>query len=518
MSDRLRMTGLASGMDTQSIVEQLVEAQSYKKTNLKNEQTKLGWKQEAWKSLNSKIYSFYTNKLGEMRYDAFFNKKKASIVDSSIATVSADGAAVNGVQTLAVKSLAKSEYITGGKIEGSSSASAASQFLDAGETEKTFNIKVGSGDNVKNTEITITADMNMSKIASEFAKAGINASYDEKNQRFFLSAKESGLASKFTIEAKDESGNYTEAAANEDSFLNKLKLVGSDAKRIEASDAVIELNGAEFSSSSNNFNINGLSITAAKVSDYTEVDGEKIYTTTNVSTETDVDGIYDSIKDFLKEYNELVNEMSKLYNAESARDYKPLTDEEKESMSDEEVEKWETKIKDSLLRRDDNLRTALDTLRNGLADGVDIDGQKFTLSSFGIGTLSYFEAADNEKYALHIDGNKDDTNTASNTDLLRSAITDNLDQVRNFFKNLTGNVYKTMTKQMQTSEYRSVYSMYDDKALQKEYDKYTEDIKKEEERVSDYEDKWYDKFAAMESAMEKMNSKSNALAGLMGIS
>ena len=65
-------------------------------------------------------------------------------------------------------------------------------------------------------------------------------------------------------------------------------------------------------------------------------------------------------------------------------------------------------------------------------------------------------------------------------------------------------------------EYRSFQSLYDDKQLQKEYDNLSTKIKKEEEYLSDYEDKWYDKFAAMEKAMAKVNSKSDALSGLLG--
>ena len=57
MSNRMRMSGINSGMDTQSIVEQLVEVKSVKKEKLKKQQTKLEWKQDAWKSLNSKLFS-----------------------------------------------------------------------------------------------------------------------------------------------------------------------------------------------------------------------------------------------------------------------------------------------------------------------------------------------------------------------------------------------------------------------------------------------------------------------------
>ena len=60
---------------------------------------------------------------------------------------------------------------------------------------------------------------------------------------------------------------------------------------------------------------------------------------TGESVGTDAQGIYDKIKDFLTEYNNVINEMTRLYNAESAKDYEPLTDEEKEAMSEKEVEK-----------------------------------------------------------------------------------------------------------------------------------------------------------------------------------
>ena len=105
MSDRLRMTGINSGMDTQSIVEQLVTVRSKKKETMEKSKTKLEWKQDAWKTLNSKLYSLYNEQFGTLRLQGAFKAKKANIVDSSIAKVSADNSAVNGTQTLAVKQL-----------------------------------------------------------------------------------------------------------------------------------------------------------------------------------------------------------------------------------------------------------------------------------------------------------------------------------------------------------------------------------------------------------------------------
>ena len=61
----IRITGMNSGLDTEAIIQELTSAKSYKKTQLEKAQTKLGWKQEAWKTLNSKVYSFYTKTLDD---------------------------------------------------------------------------------------------------------------------------------------------------------------------------------------------------------------------------------------------------------------------------------------------------------------------------------------------------------------------------------------------------------------------------------------------------------------------
>ena len=87
MSDLLRMTGMYSGMDTESIVSQLVKTKSTKVTNLKNEQKKLEWKQTAWQDLNSKIYNMYSKTLSNLRLTSAYSKKSTVRSDSNKATV-----------------------------------------------------------------------------------------------------------------------------------------------------------------------------------------------------------------------------------------------------------------------------------------------------------------------------------------------------------------------------------------------------------------------------------------------
>ena len=579
MSNRMRMSGINSGMDTQSIVEQLVQAKSTKKEKIKKEQTKLSWKQDAWKSLNSKLYSLYSEKFGTLKMQGSFKAKKASIVDSSIASVTADGSAVNGTQTLAVKQLAKTAYMTGGKLaKAATGETVIGNYLSANDRNKWFtngttttvekkdedgNVILDDEKNPVTEEIetyqpikyivkdatgkstavvAIGYDMTMEQIAEQFSNAGFNASFDSNTNRFFISSKKDGEAGNFTL--TDENGNDVlngvdpEPSVDNDNVnrsglttyqrsravLESLGLTAQAAGNgfIKGQNAVIELNNVEYESNTNTFQINGLNITATKESDYTSsVDGEgnevRTYSTTNISTATDVDGAYKMIKDFLKEYNEIINEMDKLYNAKPNKDYQPLTSEEKDAMSDEEVEEWETKIKDSLLSRDDNLRTLISTFKEGMAAAYTASsGKTYSLASFGINTLSYFEAAENEKGAYHIDGDPDDEKTKGNDDKLKAMLSNNLDDTMDFFNSLAKDIYGKLGGLMTRSDYRSFKSLYDDKALQTEYDNLGKDLKEEEQYLSDYEDKWYDKFAAMEKAMEKVNSKQNALAGLFG--
>ena len=110
------MSGMVSGLDTDSIVKAMVSSYTSKKEDLTKEQTKLQWKMDAWKSLNTKVYSFYSKTMSNMRFSTNYTKKTTSISDTSIAKISASSNSVNGTQSLAVTQLAKAGYLTGGKV------------------------------------------------------------------------------------------------------------------------------------------------------------------------------------------------------------------------------------------------------------------------------------------------------------------------------------------------------------------------------------------------------------------
>ena len=683
----MRVTGMMSGLDTETIIQELVAVRRTKVDDLKKEQTKLEWKQDAWKELNSKIKKLYTGTLSDLRYQSSYMKKATKTSNDNLVSVTAKDNAMDSVQSLEIKKLAKAGYLTGDVItdKDGKKVTSGSKLVDKLGIEAGSKFEITSGG--KTVDITVDEGMTISSLVSKLQSAGVNANFDATNQRLFIGANGTGEANDFTITATNDGGTkaldklgilvydkdvkaayqkYADMGADADlkkqaieartaellksyaaekkqlesdlkslkdkkqpelieafqkeygsddfditddtaratrqtelkdkvtelegklavegitdeekatltADLNKAKgelsyldgydanqkaiaekeariaeldagylnadgtagdkikdeatayieekinkandmlaafeagtLKGSKAFKIDGEDAEITLNGAPFTSSSNTFEVNGLTITCKG-----ETNGEVI----SLTTENDVSGIYDMVKNFIKEYGSLINEMDKLYNADSAKGYEPLTDEEKDSMSEKEVEKWEEKIKDSLLRRDSTLSTVSSAMKEIMASSFTVGGKSMSLADFGIETLGYFNAADNEKNAYHINGDEDEETLKTKDNTLKEMITKDPNTVVDFFTQLSKSLYGKLDKLMARSDYSSLNSVYDDKKMKEDYDDYTSKIKTAEQKLTDYEDKWYKKFSAMETALAKMQSNASAITGLLG--
>lgn len=701
----LRMTGMTSGLDTDSIVSALMEAQTTKKTKVENKKTKLEWTQNIWTGLNKKLYSFYTDSAGKMRFQSSYQTKKAASSDASILTATAQSSASSGSYTVKVNQLAAAQYVTSAKVSAKST-DASGKVTESKVTSDTKLSALGF-DTEGDTTIEITAgektiNLNVDEtttvrdFVNALKDAGLNASFDEKQGRFFISAKESGADGKFTITSKTmtgeqvaaqnklmdsvdysnlssgdqdtvkkilsdlknaqdtsavadaekslqdisdrtakekateyynnkltddmlsqykyetdgtdgtgaahkagdidyskvkqalhdadldkdvytdsdrlivlkqkiiepavtkklASGEYTGKIDNavtsglEDAGIEKqserystislavngyaqamkdgteqskesaLKLLGMDdidgsaVKEsadgtgmvvIEAADSIVQVNGATLTSSNTTLDVNGLSLNLVSASDR-----EVKVTVSNDST-----AVYDAIKDFVEQYNSALSEMNKYYYADSARGYDPLTDDQKEAMSDEEVEKWETKIKDSLLRRDSTLSGILETFRTSLT-GITVkasDGKTYSLANLGITT-----GKDYKEYGLlHIKGDEDDTDYADSENTLQSMINSDPDIVMEVMSGIASNLYNNINKKISTTTtMKSALSFYNDKEMTKQMTQYKKDIKSWETKLSDMEDRYYKQFSAMETALSKLQSQQNSLASYLG--
>ena len=244
---------------------------------------------------------------------------------------------------------------------------------------------------------------------------------------------------------------------------------------VAAQNAEIVLDGATLQDSSNSFSVNGLTIELKNVTE-----GKQI----TLNTTSDTDSVYKMVKDFVKTYNEILEELNKKYSAESARGYDPLTDEQKEAMSEDEIEKWETKIKDSLLRRDGTLHSIISTLRSSLLTTTKIDGVSYSLSSFGIVTSSDYT----EKGKLHIMGDEDDDTYATETNKLKAALEENPEAVMKTLSEAGQSLYDALTKKMAKTSLSSALTFYNDKQMTTQQTTYKKQISELQKKLTAMED------------------------------
>lgn len=400
---------------------------------------------------------------------------------------------------------------------------AASKAVSEKKTEinkakEIYSVYSAFNDNVKQK------DDNLAKIAANNAQFDYNKdengkeTYQEKDAAGNAVAIGQGETSKAVAEEfnkrvaeaqkimKDVRGSI---AGGELDTENSTMLKDAQGTKVAGEDAKIQMDGVTYTSSTDTLTINGVTITALEQTDK-EV---------TVSTKTDTDGVYDMIKDFIKAYSDLMIEMDTLYNAESSKGYEPLTSEEKDALTDTEVEEWEKKIKDSLLRRDSTLSDVSSAMRMDMMMTMNIGGRSYSLADFGIETQSYFKAKDNERNAYHILGDKDDPlswEQESGKLDLRGMISKEPEKVMDFFTKLSNNLHDTIAEKMSPSKMSSALTVYNDKKMKEDYDDYTKKIKTQEEKLNAYIDKWYAKFSAMETALAKLESKNSSLSSLFG--
>lgn len=501
----IRMTGMASGIDVDAVVKELMSAQKLKKTNLEGKKEKLSWKQDAWKDMNKKLYSFYTGSLSKMKLQGNYQARKATASDANKVNVSATTATA-GSYTLKVDQLASAEYVTGASLKGKG-FDGTTKLVDAGMEEgQTITVKAGNGDPV---ELTVGAETTISDFVDKLKSAGLNASFDKNNGRFFISAKESGEANKFTITSTTADGeskgldalglmNIDDTVATTGKTANS----SSEVAIVKASDAKIKLNGAVIESGSNTINANGMKL------ELLETTGDKEIT---LSIAKDSQSVVDKVKDFIKGYNELMTDMYGKYNAASARNYSMLTSEQKEAMSEDEVKLWEGKIKDSLLRRDDTLNDLMSTFRSAMQETVEIDGEKFSLSSFGIVTGNYTEHG-----LLHMEGDPDDAEYAGKTNKLMQMLEEDPEKVGEALSGIMSKFYDKMFDKMGATKLSSALTFYNDKQMKTESDEYEKQIKSWETKLTDIENKYYKQFSAMEKMMAELQNKQSQMAGFFG--
>ncbi|WP_416655293.1 flagellar hook-associated protein 2 [Bacillus amyloliquefaciens] len=501
-----RITGLNSGLDVDSLVKKLMDAEKQPLNKLNQKKQTLEWKRDAYREMNTQITDMYSTTFNNMLMSTNWNKKTVTSSDSSVSAV-AVSAEQNISTSMSVQQLATpTTYKSSGSINFTSGQSQTLKFnvTNPGDTKPTkVNVTIAATDTIDD----VISKLNSSGLGVTALKEKISNGTDYADTIAFTSNK---TGEGFTLAAGDDATK---------SFLkDQLGFAVDDATNeltanAEGKNAKFTFNGLEMTKTSNNFTINGIKYTLNSVTDSNK--------TVTINSTTDTDGIFNNIKDFVDKYNTLIKNVNAKVTESKYRDYTPLTDEQREAMTDKQVEQWEAKAKSGLLRSDSTLQNGLAEMRIDLYSTVTIDGKKYQLADFGIETSDNYAdqgklvIKDEAKLKQKITENPSLVAKLFNADSPDTAKTKNPEEqgIARRLKDTLNKMQTQISKQAGTES--SVSTSF---AIGKSLNEVETNITNMKTKLDDIETRYYKKFSALDTALEKLNSQSSYLMSMLGSS
>ncbi|HWQ76890.1 MAG TPA: flagellar filament capping protein FliD [Syntrophomonas sp.] len=496
-----RISGLASGIDTDSIISKLMKAERVPLDKLEQKKQVLEWQQETYRNLNVSLDSLRTS-LSSLRLQSSFRAKTAVSSAATVATATAGANASEGTYTITVNHLA-----TG--ISKASAAKLAEETDADGNKLSLYNQfsefsarGYSSGDTIKATvngtelSFSLSGDTISTVVAKiNNADLGVTASYDTSLNRFFLVSDSTGSDAELTVTGDE--ANFL-SSSSQSSILGLS--IEADATYTGTNASVDMGDAAGLESSTNSIVINGITFSLKELG------------TTTVTVTRDVDAIMASITGFVDAYNQILGELNTELQEERDDDYEPLTDAQKAEMSEDEINKWNAKASAGLLRHDPLLRSITSNFRYIMSSFISgISDSYNSLSSIGIASESY----------------KDQGILTIDEDDLREALTKDPAAVEKIFTNSSDTAEeKGIAVRLYDAAVKSITDLTDKagsdtgsadlSVIGKRLTALDKQISDWEDKLEDIENRYYNKFTQMETFIAKMNSQSSWLSSIMG--
>lgn len=499
----LRIGGLASGMDIDQIVGDLMKAERLPLDKLAQKKQFLEWQRDDYREMNKTLLEMDRLTFDGVLKQGSYTKKKYINSNPDAVSIRNLNSTVDFSGTIKVNDLASAASM----FSKDKSIIDPTQKLGAsGVFEQTIKIRAIGKDGKldQGINVAITTEDTIYTIVDKINKTtGVNAYFDEAAGKLSLIAKNTGDAS-YTdttgtkIDTAEIELSNVEANGNFWTILNmhsdNVAAATDVAKYGEiGKNANMLYNGMEIVRSSNIFNINGVEFTL------------KAQTTEPVTftSTTDTDAILETIVKFVDTYNSLIEKMKNEMEEKRHRDFQPLSKEQKEAMDEKDIERWEEKARSGTLRGDSILSGALNKMRIDLYSKVSGITGKNQLAEIGIKTSSNYS-----------DGGK----LIIDPDKLAVAIAENPNTVYQIFSNEgTGDsqgiglkLRETIQATMKNIEKRAgnATSISNTYTLGRNLDSLDDQIDGFEERLIKVENRYWRQFTAMEKAIQRSNSQS----------
>lgn len=348
---------------------------------------------------------------------------------------------------------------------------------------------------------------------------GVNVSYMANSDKFVITAKAEGASGEINLGDPNNSTDITNILFGS---------IGTDDIK-KGQDAIVTVQYAGSSEqvnlvrSSNSFTQDGLNITVkgefgVYENTATNAADDKIDLKKNAEAGNEItfeskantDSLLTTIKDMVAAYNEIVDLVNGLASTKPDRDYAPLTDEQKEEMTEEQIEKWEKKAKEGILFGDDLMR--------GLSSDL-----RFVISGSFVKELSEIGITEAAGYTsngkLVIDENKLKNALESEPDKVAKLFTDKDNGLMSNMKKVTDSYAKTWGTKgslIQRAGSESAAVSLTDNELYKSMKDIDDIIKQLQARLKSEQDRYIAQFTRLETAIAQMNSQSSYLSSMSG--
>lgn len=494
----MRIGGLASGINTEELVDKLMAAERMPLDRMEQDRTTLEWKRDSFRDINRTLLELDQMML-DMKLSKTYNSKMVASSMENAVTATAKTSASNGSFRIEVSQLASSamniSQLNGDEkidIDQKVSEFDFATDEDGNITFKTYDeegeadihqIEIDENDTVKDILDKINDQDNH-----------VRAFYDDQSGRVVLETTRTGQYN------PDEAGR--EIDFGEGSFFtNVLKMTG---KETGGKNAEFTYNdGLTITSRDNSYTLNDVTFNFNNTTN-----GESAM----INVSNDTEGSFEAIMAFVDKYNEVVDIMNGSQKEEKHRDFQPLTEEQKNEMSEKEIELWEEKAKSGILRGESVISNGLFSMRNSWYSKVETGGELTTLTQIGIKTSSNY-----------MDGGK----LIVDEDALKEALNNDPDGVQKLFSNsaedesrgLVNRLEDALETTMDSIKKRagnSTSASLDNYTLGKRMKDLNNQISAFEDRLVQIETRYWNQFSAMEQAIQRMNQQSEYLMSQFG--
>jgi flagellar hook-associated protein 2 len=498
MSD-MRIGGLATGMDTDQIVKDLMKAERLPLDKMEQKKTYMEWQRDDYRDINKQLFEFSNSIFDGVLKQGTYTQKTVNISNPNAISVKNINSTADFSGSIQVHSLATAATMFGsGQItdpaDSTKAANTSAKLSDLfGITgDQSITVKAVNKNGVlEEKSLTITKDMTLQGMINKInSETGVSMFYDPHEKVMAVTAKNTG---------NNEDGAEIELSG--DLFQTHLKLDATNDEAATAGrgstglNADITYNGLRTERTSNTFSVNGFELTLKGKTD----------TPVTFSSAPDTDKILEKIVKFVDDYNKLIEKVNGELGEKKYRDFQPLTASQKEAMEEKEIELWEEKAKSGTLRNDSVLSSALNKMRTDLYSPVS-GGTSETnqLAQIGIKTSSNYL----DRGKLIIDENK-----------LKEAISKDPNAIYELFakdggttseKGLARRLRETISTTMDSIEKKAgkATSTNSTFTLGRTLDSIEDQMDRFEDRLIQVEDRYWRQFTAMEKAIQQSNSQS----------